>query len=195
MSPRSILGERFCEICGSLLRSYQLRFCSVPCSLSWLHSDRPSIEKAAATKRRMVADGEMPPPPRATGPFRYSEEMREAIHLVKTGTRIADLTPEQATLYREYNREHAESEGELRRASQEPRPVRAGLSLWGAPRLFGQPIAPLVAVDVLRQLGVAVEVPRHHRLNLAMVQGACRLDHPAALDLDHIALPAGNVLP
>ena len=106
MSPRTIPGERFCEICGAPLKEYQLRFCSVPCSLTWLHSHRPSIEMAAETKRRMVANGEMPAPPRATGPFRYPPEMREAIHLVKTGARMADLTPEQRELYREYNREH-----------------------------------------------------------------------------------------
>ena len=82
MSPRTIPGTRFCEICGSLLKGYQLRFCSIPCSLEWNHHHRPTRRKQAATLKAMMARGEMPKPPRATGPFKYSPEARAAIHMV-----------------------------------------------------------------------------------------------------------------
>ena len=107
MSPRTIPGVRVCEICGSLLKGYQLRFCSVPHSLQWLHGHKPSRHKAGRVLSAMMAAGEIPKPPRARGPFKYSPEMREAIHLVKTGSKVADLTPEQRELFRQYNRERS----------------------------------------------------------------------------------------
>ncbi len=94
----------------------------MPCSLKWLHGHRPSIEKAAQAKRDMVARGEMPPPPRATGPFKFADPaLRAAMHHVKTGGHVADLSPEQQELYRQYNREQA------RRFKGRHRKIAAGL--------------------------------------------------------------------
>lgn len=55
----------------------------------------------------MMAAGEIQKPPRASGPFRYSAELREAMHRIKTGARMVDLSPAQQALFREYNREHS----------------------------------------------------------------------------------------
>jgi hypothetical protein len=72
LSP-TIPGNRFCEICGSLLKSYQLRFCSVPHSLEWLHNDRAANKRKAEVLSSMMAEGEIPKPPRATGPFKHAD--------------------------------------------------------------------------------------------------------------------------
>lgn len=97
-----------CEICGSPLTpgTKQRRFCSNECQRQWLAACRPAQERKAATLGRMMEGGEIPRPPRAPGPFKYPPEMREAMHLVKTGTRISALTPEQQALYRAYNRDN-----------------------------------------------------------------------------------------
>lgn len=106
MSPRTIPGERYCEVCGSRLKPYQARFCCVAHQRRWLDHYEPAQRKKSATLRAMMARREIPKPPRATGPFKFAPSIREAIHLVKTGARIDDLTPEQQALYRDYNREH-----------------------------------------------------------------------------------------
>lgn len=96
----------FCETCGSplTLGTKQKRFCSNECQRQWLATYRPAQERKAEILRGLMKSGRIPKPPRPSGPFRYPPDMRAAIHLVKTGSRIADLTPEQQELYRAYNR-------------------------------------------------------------------------------------------
>ena len=97
-----------CETCGSPLTpgTKQRRFCSNECQRQWLATYRPAQERKAAVLSGLMKAGVIPKPPRPSGPFLYSAEMREAVHLVKTGRRISDLTPEQQSLYRAYNREN-----------------------------------------------------------------------------------------
>ncbi len=118
MSPRAIPGPRFCEMCGSVLKSYQLRFCSLACSLEWNHHDRATRAKQGRTLSAMMERGETPKPPRAVGPFRYADpELRAAMHHIKTGGRVAELPEHQRELFRAYNRECSRRRKERQRAA------------------------------------------------------------------------------
>lgn len=97
-----------CQTCGSPLTSgtKQRRFCCNQCQRQCLATYRPAQDKKAAVLSGLMKPGEIPKPPRSSGPVPYSAETREAVHPVKTGSRISDPTAEQQILDRACNREN-----------------------------------------------------------------------------------------